>query len=90
MALWDSVTESLGGVSTSTLLVGAAAVVLAPVVVPAVLAVLRPIAKTVIKGGMYLSDRVGEMVAEVGEGASDRVAEARAERAASVATQSGA
>jgi len=50
MALWDSVTESLGGVSTSTLLVGAAAVVLAPVVVPAVLTGLRPIVKTVLKG----------------------------------------
>jgi hypothetical protein len=85
MALWDSVTESLGGVSTSSLLVGAAAVVLAPVVVPAVLAGLRPLAKTVIKGGIYVYDTVGEMVSEVGEGASDLVAEARAELTASAA-----
>lgn len=52
MALWDSVTEYIGGVSTSNLLVGAAAVVLAPVVVPAVLAGIRPIAKTVLQGGV--------------------------------------
>jgi len=90
MALWDSVTESLGGVSTSTLLVGAAAVVLAPVVVPAVLTGLRPIVKTVLKGGIFLYDAVGGMVSEVGEGASDLVAEARSEMAESAATQSGA
>ena len=52
MALWDSFTESIGGVSTSTLLVGAAAVVLAPLVAPTVLAGKRPHAKTVIKGGV--------------------------------------
>lgn len=90
MALWDSVTEYVGGVSTSNLLVGAAAVVLAPVVVPAVLAGIRPLAKTVLKGGIYVYDTVGEMVSEVGEGASDLVAEARSEMTASAATRSGA
>ena len=89
MALWDSVTESIGGVSTSTLLLGAA-VVLAPLVAPTVLAGLRPLAKTALKGGMYLYDTVGEMVSEVGEGASDLVAEARAEMTASAATRSSA
>jgi hypothetical protein len=88
MALWDSVTEYIGGVSTSNLLVGAAAVVLAPVVVPAVLAGIRPVAKTVLKGGIYVYDAVGEMVSEVGEGASDLVAEARSEMVASAATRS--
>lgn len=90
MALWDSVTEYVGGVSTSNLLVGAAAVVLAPVVVPAVLAGIRPFAKTVLKGGIYVYDTVGEMVSEVGEGASDLVAEARSEMTASAVTRSGA
>jgi len=90
MALWDSVTEYVGGVSTSNLLVGAAAVVLAPVVVPAVLAGIRPLAKTVLKGGIYVYDTVGEMVSEVGEGASDLVAEARSEMTASAVTRSGA
>lgn len=90
MALWDSFTESIGGVSTSTLLVGAAAVVLAPLVAPTVLAGMRPLAKTVIKGGMYLYDTVGEMVSEVGEGASDLVAEARSEMTPSAVTRSSA
>lgn len=85
MALWDSVTESIGGVSTSSLLVGAAAVVLAPVVVPAVLAGMRPLSKMVIKGGVLVYDKAREVIAETGEQLSDLVVEARSELAASAA-----
>jgi hypothetical protein len=90
MAFWESVTESIGGVSGSTILLGAAAVVLAPIVAPAVLAGVRPVAKTVLKGGIYVYDQVSEMVAEAGEGVVDIVAEARAEMAESAAANSGA
>jgi hypothetical protein len=48
MALWDSVTESLGNPWMSNVLMGAAAVMLAPIVVPAVLAGMRPLSKMVI------------------------------------------
>lgn len=90
MALWDSVAEYVGGISASNLLVGAAAVVLAPIVVPTVLAGVRPVAKTLLKGGIFIYDQVGEMVSEAGEGVVDLVAEARAEMAESAAARSGA
>lgn len=79
MALWDDITGSLGGSLVSNVLIGAAVVVLAPVVVPAVLAGMRPVAKTLIKGGVLVYDKTREMVAEAGEQVSDIVAEARAE-----------
>jgi hypothetical protein len=72
----------------SNLLIGAAAVVLAPIVVPAVLAGMRPVAKTVVKGGVLVYDKAREMVAEVGEQMGDIVAEARAELTASAAATS--
>ena len=72
------------------LLIGAAAVVLAPIVVPAVLAGMRPVAKTVVKGGVLVYDKAREMVAEVGEQMGDIVAEARAELTTSAAAASAA
>ena len=90
MALWEDVTSSLGGSFTTNLLIGAAAVVIAPIVVPAVLAGLRPVAKTVIKGGMFVMDKVQEMAAETGEQVGDLVAEARAEMATAAAASAAA
>ena len=46
---------------------------------PTVGAVIRPVAKTLIKSGLYLVDSVQEIVAEGSEQLSDLVAEARAE-----------
>jgi len=88
MALWESVTKSLGGSWTTNLLIGTAAVIVAPIVVPAVLAGIRPVAKTAIRGGVFLYDKAGEIVAEAGEQMSDLVAEARAELVASAAPRS--
>jgi hypothetical protein len=85
MALWDGIAESFGESLLSNLLIGAAAVVLAPIVVPAVLAGMRPVAKTVVKGGVLVYDKAREMVAEVGEQMGDLVAEARSELTASAA-----
>jgi hypothetical protein len=85
MALLEGISESLGGSLVSNLLIGAAVIVLAPVVVPAVLAGMRPVAKTLVKGGVMAYDKTREMVAEVGEQMSDLVAEARAELTAPAA-----
>ena len=85
MALWDNVGGIFGESLVQNLLVGAAAVVLAPIVVPAVLAGMRPVAKTLVKGGVIIYDKSREMVAEVGEQMSDLVAEARSELTAAAA-----
>jgi hypothetical protein len=54
----------------------------APIVLPAVAAVSRPLAKTLIKGYLVLADTIKEFAAEAGEQVSDLVAEVRAERQA--------
>ena len=87
MALLEGITESLGGSLMSNVLIGAAAIVLAPIVVPAVLAGMRPVAKTLVKGGVMVYDKTREMVADVGEQMGDIVAEARSELTASAASQ---
>ena len=79
MAFWDGLTEIFGDSLMSNLLIGAAAVVLAPIVLPAVLAGVRPVAKTMMKGGVYVYDTAREMIAEAGEQLGDLVAEARSE-----------
>jgi Protein of unknown function (DUF5132) len=85
MALWESITESFGESLVPNLLVGAAVVLVAPIVAPALFAGMRPVAKTVVKGGVYVYDKAREVVAEAGEQMSDIVAEARAELAGSAA-----
>ena len=87
MALLEGISESLGGSLVPNLLIGAAAIVLAPIVVPTVLAGMRPVAKTLIMGGMMAYDKTREMVAEVGEQMGDLVAEVRAELTTSTATE---
>ncbi len=68
------------GLSGSTgIMVGIGAVILAPIVIPAVAAVLKPVAKTAIKGGILVYRKSRQAVAEVGESVEDLVAEAKAE-----------
>lgn len=68
------------GFSASTgMMVGIGAVILAPIVIPAVAAVLKPVAKTAIKGGILVYRKGRQAVAEVGESVEDLVAEAKAE-----------
>ena len=64
----------------------------APIIVPALAAGMRPLVKTVVRGGMLVYDKGVEMIAEAGEQLSDLVAEARAEAdaAAAAATQAAA
>ena len=66
--------------SLTNILVVAGVALLAPVVLPVVVSMARPIVKGVIKGGMALADKAQELVAETGE--QIIMAEAKAERAA--------
>ena len=75
MALIEDGLKGLG----PSLLVGIGAVLAAPIVIPAVMGGLRPLAKTAIKGYLYLSDSLKESLAEAGEQLSDMVAEVRSE-----------
>jgi len=68
--------------SVTNILVVAGVAMIAPVVLPVVVTMARPVVKGVIKGGMALADKAQELVAETGEQISDIMAEARAERAA--------
>ncbi|MFZ2087782.1 MAG: DUF5132 domain-containing protein [Desulfobaccales bacterium] len=54
----------------------------APIVLPAVASVSRPLAKTLIKGYLALAETVKEYSAEAGEHISDLLAECKAEHAA--------
>ena len=77
MAIFD---DGLKGAAPSILVVLGVALA-APVVLPAVAAVSRPLAKTLIKGYLTLADTVKEYAAEAGEQISDLMAECQSERA---------
>jgi predicted flap endonuclease-1-like 5' DNA nuclease len=66
-------------VSRASLLDGAALLVVSPIVVPALLLGLRPVAKTVLKGSLFLTDTVKHLAVATGKGWSDLVAEARSQ-----------
>lgn len=65
--------------NVSSLAVGAGVVLLAPVVIPVVGAVLKPLAKAVIKGGLMAYEGAKVSVAETKETIEDLAAEAKAE-----------
>lgn len=67
--------------SLTNILVVAGVAMVAPVILPVVMTMARPVVKGIIKGGMALADKAQELVAETGEQFSDIMAEARAERA---------
>ena len=83
MALFDDVFSGWG----TTVLIGVGVALAAPALLPAVGAVARPVAKGLIKGSLYLVDSLQEAVAESGEQLSDLIAEVKAERAATAATE---
>jgi len=60
-----------------------------PIVVPALAAGMRPLAKAALKGGMMVYDKGAEMFAEAGEQLSDLVAEIRSELDATTAAAAG-
>ena len=76
MALFEDVfLNGWGG----PVLLGLGAVVAIPVLVPVVGAVVRPVAKLAIHGGMAVVETLQELVVQGGEQVSDLVAEAQAE-----------
>jgi hypothetical protein len=58
-----------------------AVTVLAPVLVPVIVTIGRPIAKSLLKGGLMLYEKGREAVAVAGESVEDMVAEIQAEAA---------
>lgn len=81
MALLDDVMKF----GMPAVLVGVGAVLAAPLVLPAVGSVARPVAKGAIKGYLALADGAKEWFAEASEQWSDLVAEAKAEHSAAPA-----
>jgi hypothetical protein len=75
MAFLDEVFSGWG----TTVLIGVGVALAAPTLLPAVGAVVRPVAKGVIKGGLFVADSLQGLVAEGAEQLSDLVAEARTE-----------
>lgn len=61
------------------LIAGIGAVLLAPVLLPVIAGVGKPIAKTIIKGGIVAYEKSKGAFAELGETWEDIVAEAKAE-----------
>jgi hypothetical protein len=66
--------------SVPSILVVLGVAMAAPIVLPAVAAVSRPLAKSLIRGYLVLADTVKEFAAEAGEQISDIVAEVKAEQ----------
>jgi hypothetical protein len=75
MQLIPRTAAQLGG----TLAVGAGAVVLAPIVMPVLAGILKPVTKAVIKGGLIAIDTVKVKTAQTYEAVEDLAAEAKAE-----------
>ena len=79
---WENV---LGGWSSGTLtLVGAA--LLAPMILPLAQTIIRPVAKTLVVGGLALSNGLTSLVAQTSERVNDLVAEVQETRRAQAAT----
>ena len=79
MALLDDIVAGFESSWVPTVLVGVGVALAAPVVIPALAAGVRPLAKAVIKGGVMVYDKGAEVLAEAGEQLSDLVAEVRSE-----------
>jgi len=67
------------GISVSNLALGAGVVLLAPVVIPIVGSMARPLVKAVIKGGLVAYEGAKVSIAEAKETLEDLAAEAKAE-----------
>ncbi|BAZ29719.1 hypothetical protein NIES4074_21660 [Cylindrospermum sp. NIES-4074] len=73
------ITDFVEDAGAPGIIVGIGAVLLAPVVLPIVAGIGKPLAKSVIKGGLLAYERSKGAIAELGETWDDIVAEARAE-----------
>lgn len=68
-----------GGLSVGSLAVGAGVVLLAPVIIPVIGGILKPVAKAVIKGGLLAYEGTKVSIAEAKETLEDLAAEAKSE-----------
>lgn len=67
------------GLTTGNLAIGAGVVLLAPVVIPVIGTIAKPIAKSIIKGALISYEGVKVTFAEAKESLEDITAEAKAE-----------
>lgn len=75
------ITDFVEDAGAPGLIAGIGAVILAPVLLPVVAGVGKPLVKSVIKGGIAAYEKTRGALAEVGETWEDMIAEARAELA---------
>ncbi|MDX9786521.1 MAG: DUF5132 domain-containing protein [Desulfobacterales bacterium] len=68
-----------GGLSVGNIAIGAGVVLLAPVIIPVVGSILKPLAKAIIKGGLLAYEGVKVTIAETKETLEDLAAEAKSE-----------
>ncbi|MCS7221353.1 MAG: DUF5132 domain-containing protein [Anaerolineae bacterium] len=87
--LVEGVVEDVLGKIVSPPLLIAGAIVATPFVAPYVSKKIRPVAKQIIKGGLWTVEKGKELLSEIGEQFSDLVAESRAELAAAAAATTG-
>jgi hypothetical protein len=75
MAFYDNMLKGY----MPSLAVGIGVALVAPVILPAVASIFRPLVKGVVRGGLTVADNVKEFTASTGEQISDLYAEAKAE-----------
>ena len=68
-----------GGNIVTGLAIGIGGLILAPVVVPLVVGIVKPLAKVAVQGGVALYKTGRDAIAETGEAVSDIMAEAKSE-----------
>lgn len=73
------ITDFVEDAGAPGIIAGIGAVLLAPVLLPVVAGIGKPIAKSVIKGGLVAYERSKAAIAELGETWDDIVAEAKSE-----------
>ncbi|MBE9056944.1 DUF5132 domain-containing protein [Sphaerospermopsis sp. LEGE 08334] len=73
------ITDFLGDAGAPGIIAGIGAVLLAPVVIPVVAGVGKPLVKSIVKGGLVAYEKSKGAFAELGENWEDIIAEARAE-----------
>lgn len=80
------ITDFVEDAGAPGIIAGIGAVLLAPVIIPVVAGIGKPIAKSIIKGGIVAYEKSRGAFAELGETWEDIVAEAKAEIAESKET----
>jgi urea transporter len=80
MAIQDAFEDIFEGNIGTGLAVAIGVAVLAPVLRPLIANIVRPVAKTAIRGGIYAYDAVAETAAAARNATGDMVAEARREQ----------